>query len=248
VLDQSVLTLVKEDFENFFERRAWFRKHGFAFRRGYLLHGEPGTGKTSVVKAMLSSRGLTAYTLRFGDPHKDDSDLDRLFQDAVRDGPAAVLLEDIDRVFPASGEVKSNISLQQVLNSLDGIGTGDGIVVIGTANDPTRLDPAILRRPGRFDRVVQFAKPNAELRGRYIHKFGLAIDEQALVQPVAESDGFSFAFLREAIILAAQRSLVEGGDVSANDLLYAIRTLKQTMAQGSTHSKSVGLVLGKRPE
>jgi SpoVK/Ycf46/Vps4 family AAA+-type ATPase len=58
-----------------------------------------------------------------------------------------VLLEDLDRAFPKTGETKSRISLQALLNCLDGVGTGEGIVVVATANEPTILDPAILRGP-----------------------------------------------------------------------------------------------------
>ena len=159
VLAQTVVSLVRDDFESFFERKSWFRKNKLPFRRGYLFHGPPGNGKTSVIRAMMSSKGLTAHTLRFFDLHKDDSDLDRLFEEAMKDRPSMILLEDIDRAFPKSGESKSNISLQQLLNCLDGVGTGNGVVVVASANDARLLDPAILRRPGRFDRRGSFPKP-----------------------------------------------------------------------------------------
>ena len=240
VLDKDVLRLVRDDFESFFERESFFRKNGLPFRRGYLLHGSPGNGKTSVVRAMLSSRGLTAHTLRFFDTYKGDNDLDRLFEDAVSDRPSIVLLEDIDRAFPKTGESRSNISLQQLLNSLDGVGTGDGIVIVATANEPTLLDPAILRRPGRFDRVVHFANPTTELRLRYLLRFNAEIEAQALEQPVKESDGFSFAQLREVVILAAQAAFERKADIDPDDLLHAVRTLRQTMAKSSANSKCAG--------
>jgi hypothetical protein len=63
VLDQRVLSLLKDDFEFFFERQAWFRENRLPFRRGYLLHGSPGNGKSNAVRAMMTSRGLTAHTL-----------------------------------------------------------------------------------------------------------------------------------------------------------------------------------------
>lgn len=242
VLDPSVLSLVRDDFESFFERKRWFRKNKVAFRRGYLLYGPPGTGKTSVVRAMMSSKGLTAYTLRFFDPRKDDSDLDRLFEDAQYDCPAIILLEDIDRAFPKTGESKSNISLQQLLNCLDGIATGDGIVVVATANDPTLLDPAILKRPGRFDRVAFFGNPSNELRLQYLLKFNSAIGAEALQQPVVESEGFSFAQMREIEILAAQYAYERNGDVNAYDLLRGIRTLRQANLLASHGSTSAGFV------
>jgi hypothetical protein len=241
VLDKNVISLVRDDFESFFEREAWYRRNHLPFRRGYLFHGAPGNGKTSTIRAMLCSRGLTAHTLRLFEAQKSDSDLDRLFEDAVSDRPSMILLEDIDRAFPKTGESRSNISMQALLNALDGVGTGDGIVVVATANEPTLLDPAILRRPGRFDRVVHFANPSAELRLRYLLKFNPAIGAQTLKQAIAESDGFSFAQLREAVILAAQSAFERKTDhFAVDDLLHAVRTLRQTTAKGSVHSKSAG--------
>src|ERR1700736_5179771 len=113
---------------------------------------------------MLTSRGLTAYTIRFFQPRVDDNDLDQLFARAAANAPSMVLLEDIDRAFPRTGQSKTEISLQQLLDCLDGVGSEEGIIVVATANEPNCLDPAILRRPGRFDRVVGFPDPTAELR------------------------------------------------------------------------------------
>ena len=67
VLDYKVRTMLKDDFESFFERQAWFRANKLPFRRGYFLHGPPGNGKSTAVRAMMTSRGLTAYTTRFFD-------------------------------------------------------------------------------------------------------------------------------------------------------------------------------------
>ncbi len=170
VLDYKVHSMLRDDFEAFFERQAWFRANKLPFRRGCLLHGPPGNGKSTAIRAMMSSRGLTAYTMRLFTDQLDDSDLDSLFDLAVKNRPSMVLLEDLDRAFPKTGETKSRISLQALLNALDGVGTGEGIVVVATANEPTILDPAILRRPGRFDRVVHFPNPSAELRQQYLQQ------------------------------------------------------------------------------
>ena len=127
VLDYEVRIMLVEDFESFFERQAWFRDNKLPFRRGYLLHGPPDNGKSTAIRAMMTSRGLTAYAMRLFDSQQDDSDLDRLFELAVKNRPSMVLLEDLDRAFPKTGETKSHISLQQLLNNLDGVGTGEGI-------------------------------------------------------------------------------------------------------------------------
>src|SRR5439155_24452893 len=73
------------------------------------------------------------------------------------------------RAFPTERKRtrERTVSFQSLLNCLDGVGTQDGVIVVATANDPNCLDPAILKRPGRFDRVVHFRNPDAELRRQY---------------------------------------------------------------------------------
>jgi chaperone BCS1 len=228
-----VVALLKDDFESFFEREAWFRKMRLPFRRGYLLHGPPGNGKSTAIRAMMTSRGLTAYTIRFFDEHVDDSCLDSLFARAAKEAPAIVLLEDIDRSFPRTGPSKTKISLQQLLNCLDGVASGEGIITIATANEPTALDPAILRRPGRFDRVVAFADPTPELRHQYFVRMHPAFACVNLDEAVEQSAGFSFAQLREAFIMAAQTDFSEDGVIDLDDLLNSIWSLRGSLSHGS---------------
>jgi hypothetical protein len=240
VLDQSIVSLLQSDFESFFGREDWFRKMRLPFRRGYLLHGPPGNGKSTAVRAMLTSRGLTAYTMRFFHPQADDDDLDRVFARAAENAPAMVLLEDIDRVFPRTGESNTKVSLQQLLNCLDGVGSGEGIIVVATANEPTALDPAILHRPGRFDRVVLFPNPTPELRRDYFSKLQPSLAEENLSEVVEESKGFSFAQLRECYIMAAQASFSDNRELTADDLVNGVWAMRRTILFGSLKSSSAG--------
>lgn len=240
IIDANITNLLKNDFETFWQREKWFRKRNLPFRRGYLFHGPPGNGKTSATRAMITSRGLNAHTIRFFDPSVEDSDLDRLFEKADRDRPAMILFEDIDRAFPRSGELASKVSLQHLLNCLDGVATSEGIVVVATANEPALLDPAILRRPGRFDRVVHFPDPNACLRLEYFRRMSTALTNDGLRRPVEASEGFSFAQLRESYITAGQLAFERRGEVMEEDLLAGIRSLRTSMTSGSRRSTAVG--------
>jgi ATP-dependent 26S proteasome regulatory subunit len=242
VLDHKIRSLLKDDFESFFEREAWFRANKLPFRRGYLLHGPPGNGKSTAVRAMMTCRGLTAYTMRLFDSQVDDSDLDHLFEQAVENRPAMVLLEDLDRAFPRTGETKSRISLQQLLNNLDGVGTGEGIVVVATANEPTILDPAILRRPGRFDRVVHFPNPCAALREQYLQQLNPGLPARHLKLCVEQSDGLSFAQLREVHIIAGQRAFERKGEIGEGDLLLAVHALRQSNLTASRNGTAAGFL------
>jgi SpoVK/Ycf46/Vps4 family AAA+-type ATPase len=240
VLDHSVLSLLRDDFESFFERENWFRENRLPFRRGYLLHGSPGNGKSTAIRAMMTSRGLTAHNLRLFDSDTDDSSLDALFNQALKERPAMVVLEDLDRAFPKTGETKSRVSLQQLLNCLDGVGSGEGIIIVATANEPTILDAAILRRPGRFDRVIHFADPDFELRQAYFRRMHPAFEAISMEEVATESERFSFAQLREAYLTAGQRAFERKDDVRAEDLIWGIRSLRQSMLADPNRSNATG--------
>jgi SpoVK/Ycf46/Vps4 family AAA+-type ATPase len=231
VLDGSVVRLVKDDFHLFLQREDWYKRHRLPFRRGYLFHGPPGNGKSSVIRAMLSTAGISGFTLNPFRVFTDDDMMAAMFAEAAQSTPAIIVLEDLDRCFPVNKESESGcrISLQQLLNHLDGVGNQDGIIVVATANNPCILDAAILRRPGRFDRVVGFQNPSAELRERYLCHMNAALRPEDLSESVRMTEGFSFAQLREAYILAGQIALGEDGQIDAAQISRAARTLTETM-------------------
>lgn len=232
VLDDTVVRLIKDDFLLFLKREAWYKQHRLPFRRGYLLHGPPGNGKSSVIRAMLSEPGISGFTLDPFFAALDDSFLAKMFAQAAQATPAIVVLEDLDRFYPLSEkEPEAQISMQQLLNHLDGVGSQNGIVVVATANKPAILDPAILRRPGRFDRVVGFQNPSTELRERYLRQMHPALEAEDLTECARITDGLSFAQLREVYILAGQLALEEDGPIDAARLTRAAYTLSETMTE-----------------
>lgn len=240
VLDPVISSLLRDDFESFFQRERWFRKMRLPFRRGYLLHGPPGNGKSTAIRAMLTSAGITAYTIRLFDGQISDGDMDRLFERAAKHAPAMILLEDIDRAFPRTGQSRSKVSLQQLLNCLDGVATGEGIVTVATANEPTILDPAVLRRPGRFDRVVHFPNPSSALRREYFVQMHNRFAPADLDGVVSDSNEFSFAQLREAYIMAGQLAFESHREISVEDLAFGVRSLRETSRLASIRNNRAG--------
>jgi len=184
-----------------------------------------------VIRAMLSTAGISGFTLNPFRVFTDDDMMAAMFAEAAQSTPAIIVLEDLDRCFPVNKESESGcrISLQQLLNHLDGVGNQDGIIVVATANNPCILDSAILRRPGRFDRVIGFQNPSAELRERYLCQMNAALRSEELSECVRTTAGFSFAQLRENYILAGQIALEEDGQIDAARLKQAARMLAETM-------------------
>ena len=189
---------------------------------------------------MLTSQGMTAFTLRLSDPHTSEVGLEELFDRALKNRPAMVLFEDLDRAFPGKGESKSGIGLQAILNALDGVGSGEGIVIVATANEPTLLDPAILRRPGRFDRLVHFGNPDANLRFEFLRRFQPALGRAELQKTVEASDGFSFAQMREIYVMAGQHALERDDDITAEDLFQAVQSMRQSLSGATSKANTSG--------
>ena len=236
VLDENVRRMVRNDFEIFFEREDWFRQHNLPYRRGYLLWGVPGNGKSATIRVMASHPHIKPYTLDLSDMDEKNGGVLQLFERAAAHTPALVILEDLDRCFPSEGNrtKERSVSFQTLLNCLDGVGSQDGIIVVATANDPTCLDPAILKRPGRFDRVVQFRNPDADLRRQYYQRLNLILTGEQFEVAIERTEGFSFAQLRETYILGAQSAFEHGREVSAADVTEAIESL----AMGANDLKS----------
>ncbi len=241
-LAPEIRTLLRDDFESFFRDADWYEAMQIPHRRGYLLHGPPGNGKTSAVRAMITSHGLTAYQLRLFSKFTDDADMEGIFEHAAANGPSIVLLEDLDRAFPRSGNSQSKVHLQTLLNCLDGVATEPGVIAIATANDPSLLDPAILRRPGRFDRVVHFSAPDAELRREYLARMHPQLTEESLARVVAASAGFSYAFLRETYIMGAQAARFASRELVADDLIVSAQALRRGYQMAGKKDAAAGFV------
>lgn len=146
------------DIEWFLGARDWYKTRGIPYRRGYLLAGKAGTGKTSIVLSLAGYLNKPVCVLNLGSIHDDDMLFLAFFQ-APAD--AIILIEDIDCAMSArsrddtSSEGESKITQAALLNVLDGIATPDGRIVIMTTNYPERLDAALIR-PGRADVREEF--------------------------------------------------------------------------------------------
>jgi len=157
---------VVDDMQDWITSREWFQEVGVPWRRGYLLHGEPGTGKTSMVKALATLHDLPLIVLELAT--LTDAELFDALKTVARHVPAIVLIEDIDSVFdgrePATPRISCTFSA--LLNILDGVGTPEGMALFVTTNKPELLDSALagkhgsevcVTRPGRIDVVAQTA-------------------------------------------------------------------------------------------
>lgn len=179
-LDGNQRDMITHDVERFLhaDTAARYRSKGIPHRRGYLFHGPPGNGKSSLAMALAGHFGLNVYSLSLRDSTLNDNYLASLFN-VLPPSKVLVLLEDIDsaglkreeefddissidewampnpprRARPSYRPV--NITLSGVLNAIDGIAAPEGHILIMTTNAPEALDKALVR-PGRVDVKVEF--------------------------------------------------------------------------------------------
>ncbi|WP_031499315.1 AAA family ATPase [Bryobacter aggregatus] len=242
LLDDNAQALVRKDFENFLARREWFAQRRVPWRRGYLLHGAPGNGKTSVVRAMASHPDIAAFSINLAQDDVYDITLSQLFSAASNHAPGLVILEEIDRLFAEGKKEDLNCTLSHLLNYLDGVGNQEGVIVVATANHPELLDQAILKRPGRFDRVVHFPAPTEALRLDYLARMcrkGVARTKLAAI--AKRSERMSFAQLREIWLLGCQFAFDGNRDLSYRDLDDALIQVQSEQRGG--HKRQPGFAV-----
>jgi cell division protease FtsH len=207
----------------FLKHREKFQKLGARIPRGILLIGPPGTGKTLLAKAIAGEAGVSFFSISGSEFVEmfvgvGASRVRSLFEDAKRNSPSIIFIDEIDAVGRhrgaglGGGHDEREQTLNQILVEMDGFETNTNVIVIAATNRPDILDPALLR-PGRFDRRIVIDLP--DINGREailkIHVRGKSLAPSVNLESLAkETAGFSGADLanlvNEAAILAARRN------------------------------------------
>lgn len=154
-----------KDIREFIDSREWYDKMGIPWRRGYLLSGPPGNGKSSLVKAVASELNFEIRSLNLN--KVTESNFSTLMY--YLGETAILLLEDIDCAFDERGN-KTSISMSSMLNTLDGVNASEGRIVFMTTNHPEKLDPALIR-PGRVDLHIELPNPTRDQIDRLLIRF-----------------------------------------------------------------------------
>ncbi len=230
VLSDGLLETVEANVVRFFEHKETLRNSGIELKRGVLLHGLPGTGKT--LTCLYLARKLEDFTVFFvSGPSlhfpREICKLARYLQ------PSLVVMEDVDLLALQRDDNQLIQVLGELLNQMDGCEPNDEVVFVLTTNAPERIEPALRDRPGRIDARLGYGLPGPAEREDLLRLFGRGLVEGSLDGVIAASEALTPATLKELVkrasVRAAEAGRVKEGRVVLDDaqLLDALRAFEQ---------------------
>ena len=210
------LSTVYEQILSFPDQESIYVERGVPWKRSYLLVGPPGCGKTTFIKTVM---GLERYksVITVGDLSSDgelNKTTEELFTWKIKtsEKPCLLIFEEISRQVNAE-------NIQAILNGLDGLNESNlhGVFILATDNHPERLDQALIRRPGRFDRVIEVGV----MTNDYIDKFAIEINKKARIDDMDTSifHGLPIAYIKEIFNISVIEAINSGREPCNDDLI-----------------------------
>ncbi|KAI4255886.1 MAG: hypothetical protein LQ352_002339 [Teloschistes flavicans] len=181
ILDEGIKERIVADVKDFLHSENWYYDRGIPYRRGYLLHGPPGSGKSSFIQALAGELNYNIAILNLSERGLTDDRLNYLL--TIVPKRTLVLLEDVDAAFSnrraqseADGYRGANVTFSGLLNALDGVASAEERVLFLTTNHVDRLDSALIR-PGRVDMAVRLGEATRYQAAQLWDRFYAEFDE-----------------------------------------------------------------------
>ena len=223
ILEENLYKDILFQVNSFYKNKPVYEKLNVPYKRGFLFTGNPGNGKTlmvrHIIKEMHKSYGIDATIIGCSGNRFCEGDLKFAIEELQNRNPVypgILVIDDMDTLVSETGLTRAGF-----LSVLDGLTPTEGILILGTTNNPELIDPALLHRPSRFDRIFHFDLPTQELRERYIKTIFEEgqIDSELLGYVVKNTHGWSFAYLNELRICSALLSIDSGKETTDSDSL-----------------------------
>jgi transitional endoplasmic reticulum ATPase len=210
ILNSAMKHNLISDVQGFFDNQLLYKKLAVPWKRGIILHGVPGNGKTISIKALINSLHIRSpsvpslYVKSFdGNCHGPKWAIHEIFKHARMMAPCLLIFEDLDSLVTPK-------TRSYFLNEVDGLEANDGILMVGSTNYLSRLDPSISKRPSRFDRKYHFKLPSEEERRAYcmfwreklLNNDMMEFPEDVCPIIAKLTEGFSFAYLKELFVIS----------------------------------------------
>ena len=166
ILNPEMKANLIQDVQGFFDNKQLYKKLAVPWKRGLILHGVPGNGKTITIKALISALYErkepvpSLYVKSFDARNGRNNSIRKIFTLARTMAPCLLIFEDLDSLV-------TETTRSYFLNEVDGLESNDGILMVGSTNHLEQLDPAISKRPSRFDRKYHYKMPEEDERLAY---------------------------------------------------------------------------------
>ena len=207
IINPTMKTSLINDVESFFGSQSTYLQYNIPWKRGVILYGPPGCGKTISIKALMNTvhrkgvSNLYVKSFKASGCQSDQASIRQIFVKARAVAPALLIFEDLDSL--VTDELRSFF-----LNEVDGVEENNGLLIIGSTNHIDRLDTSITKRPSRFDRKFHFKTPSEQERRMYCQYWQTKLQPNPdidftyeVCQAVAAAtDGFTFAYLKELFV------------------------------------------------
>ncbi len=193
ILNDNLLPKLKKEIKCFMEMKEFYDAHSFDHKRGILLYGNPGNGKTTIIKQLLSKQKAVSILcnitsegqLDFLCDFLDDKKLDSLLK--------IIVLEDIDGMDPYKRSL--------LLNMIDGVFNLSNTIFIATTNFPSKLDTALINRPSRIDSMYEIGAPNKKSRMQFLKLYFNDCTKEELVEGVELTKDFKGCYFKEVYLI-----------------------------------------------
>ena len=204
IIESELREEIEKNVIHFFDHREFYEANGVPLKRGIILNGAPGTGKTLLTKIVMNSIPFTVIYVSSKSFDEGSEGLSFLFDCARQLSPALIVLEDLDLFGQARSHNKQMGFLGELLYQLDSVSDNTNLIIIATTNDVTVVDEALKNRPSRFDRQLNFPMPNRSMRLQILQLFAknAHLQTQELATILDQTEGFSGAHIRELVISA----------------------------------------------